>query len=158
MGARARDRHKMAAAPPVGDVAECLVNLTPHDIDIYDAAGATLLRTFKASGVVARLRQMARVLKRHADVEIGMTQLDANEAVDLPPACIGTMYIVSMPVAVALYDERSDLVAPDMSAGQAVRDAHGAIVGTRRLTRYRFSYARPNYLLDARQAACRRHP
>lgn len=126
----------MAAA--VGGGAECLVNLTPHDIDIYDAAGATLLRTFKASGVVARLRQMARVLKRHGNVDIGITHLFQNEAVDLPPACIGTLYIVSMPMALALCDSRSDLVAPDVSAGQAVRDAHG-VVGTRRLTRYRFS-------------------
>lgn len=103
-----------------------LVNLTPHPIAIYGPE-----RTLEdgprdvipPSGTVARL----------ATIELGSQSgtvypyelVEYGHAHDLPPKADGTVYIVSLVVALAVH--RDDLLAPFIE----VRNGDGTMVGCR---------------------------
>ena len=109
-----------------------ILNLTPHPIRLYsnDRADGTdeldlhLLQTIEPEAVPARL----------AMIELG-TQGDGTELVeyghahDLPPKRDGVRYVVSLVVALALAERRSDLLVPY----REVRNSHGTVIGCRQL-------------------------
>lgn len=100
-----------------------LVNLTPHEINIYD--GEKLLVTVPVSGQVARCAEERAGLGKLADTGISVSRATYGEVEGLPQPEPDTVYIVSALVLAAVGAERADVFAP----GQAVRDAEGRVVG-----------------------------
>lgn len=108
-----------------------LINLTPHEITIYDPTGQRILRRIASTGV-------ARVTV--SQTETGdIDGIPAVRGVDGPVTGLsasrtGTWLIVSDRVKqAARFGGRTDLCAPD-TAGAAVRDPSGQILGVWRLT------------------------
>jgi len=103
------------------------INLTPHEINIYDESGE-LVETIPPSGKVLRLPT--------TDIEefyIGEFPVRVREYTlpeDFPEPARNVYYIVSLPVLMALAVagiERPDMLAPDTS--KAIRDEKGRIIG-----------------------------
>jgi len=104
-----------------------LVNLTPHPIAIYgnNSIEDGPREVIPPSGTVARL----------ATIELGGTPGDVypyelveyGHAHDLPPKQDGTVYVVSLVVALAVH--RDDLLAPYVE----VRNGQGTMIGCRYL-------------------------
>jgi len=107
-----------------------LVNLTPHEIVVYDANNNVVLRV-PPSGTVARVKTYEKVIGSVNGVPLVKTEYGQVEG--LPDPQPGTVYIVSLLVLQALAGKRSDLVAPNTAPTPlgAVRDAEGRIVGVR---------------------------
>jgi hypothetical protein len=107
-----------------------LVNLTPHDVTVYD--GDQIVMTVRPSGTVARLAETATPDGVVAGVPGTVVTLGAIEGLPAPDG--ETTYVVSMPLlmgALASGVDRADLVYP---YGQ-VRDGQGRIIGCRSLAR-----------------------
>lgn len=109
-------------------------NLTPHDVVVYDEAGAEVIATIPASGVFARVNQSAEVLP---DINgIPAVRTVYGEVTDLPDPQPDAINIVSIVVAQALADSgREDIYVPDTGPASVVRDGGGRILGVRRLMR-----------------------
>ena len=101
-------------------------NLTPHPIVIYAEDRLTVLRTIEPDGSVPRVSEVREDLGQVDGIPIQTTRYGAIEG--LPDAVPGTFLIVSSLMLAAAPAERTDLIAPDTSAG-AVRDG-GRILGT----------------------------
>lgn len=109
-----------------------ILNLTPHPIRFYwnkredgiDDLEPHLKLVIEPEDTPARL----------ATIELG-TQGDGVELVEyghanhLPPQRDGVRYVVSLVVALALTDRRSDLLVPY----REVRNASGTVIGCRQL-------------------------
>jgi hypothetical protein len=109
-----------------------ILNLTPHPIRLYaneredgiDDLHPHLRQVIDPEDTPARL----------AMIELG-TQGDGVELVEyghanhLPPRRDGVRYVVSLVVALALTDRRSDLLVPY----REVRNASGTVIGCRQL-------------------------
>lgn len=111
----------------------CLVNLTPHDVIVFNGAGETL-------AVWATSGAQARVVEEQAPceplvvggVEVPLIELSYTpEIIGLPDPRPGTGWIVSRLCAAA--SQRDDLYFPI----DEVRDAAGEIVGCSALGRMR---------------------
>lgn len=108
-----------------------ILNLTPHPIRVYEPAredGSDNLDTelkyvFEPEPTPARL----------ATIELGggiaFEMVEFGHAENLPPKRDGYQYIVSLVVALALADRRSDLLVPY----REVRNASGTVIGCRSL-------------------------
>lgn len=106
-----------------------ILNLTPHPIRLYwaeredgsDDLDAHLMETFPPEPVPARL----------ATIELGggisFELVEYGHATGLPPKRDGVQYIVSLVVALALADRRSDLLVPY----REVRNSTGTVIGCR---------------------------
>ena len=110
-----------------------LVNLTPHEVVVYDASGNLVLKV-PPSGRVARVATKEERVGTINGVPVYRTTY--TEVEGLPEPEPGTVYIVSLLVLQALQArrvQRSDVVAPNTSPtpNGAVRDAQGRIVGVR---------------------------
>jgi hypothetical protein len=107
-----------------------LVNLTPHEVVIYDVNNNVVLRV-PPSGQVARVTTEERVIGAINGVPLVKTVY--GEVQGLPEPEPGTVYIVSLLVLQAMAGRRSDLVAPNTSPTPlgAVRDEQGRILGVR---------------------------
>ncbi len=107
-----------------------LINLTPHELAIYDE-GTTVLRV-PPSGQVARCEQHENVVEVISvdGHRIAVLIVDYGEVEGLPQPEAGTRYVVSRLVAEACRDRR-DLLIP----GPGIRDDQGRIVGCRGLAR-----------------------
>ena len=105
-----------------------IINLTPHDCNIYREADDTLLLTVPASGKLARRIEMLQ----HYPIEINGVEVDAASKIfmeieGLPEQIEGIIYFVSAVVATAAWEQgRTDVVCPL----KAKRDEQGHIVGT----------------------------
>ena len=99
-----------------------IVNLTAHNIDVYDDWG-NLVATYRPSGLNARVRNNSKLVSYINGIPvIGKT----NEViVDLPGEEEGTMYIVSN-IVLNRFPNRLDLLAP---ANMVTKD--GRVVGCR---------------------------
>jgi len=104
-----------------------LVNLTPHEVTIYDENGNVKLR-IPPSGQVARVKSRQVKIGEINGIPVFKTEFYDIEG--LPDPQPDTVYIVSLLVLQACRD-RKDLVAPDTSPQGAVRDSEGKIIGTR---------------------------
>ena len=109
-----------------------LVNLTPHEIRVFDEAGNII--TIPPSGRVARVKTEQKVIGKVASIPIVKTTF--GEVEGLPAPQPNTIFIVSSLVAQAVANERDDVVAPDTSPSGAVRDEKGNIVGVRRFQKW----------------------
>ena len=107
-----------------------IINLTPHDVHVYDADGKNIIKTYPASGTVARVKSSTEIVGKVDGIEIARTTFGEIEG--LPDPKPGTMYIVSLLVLQAAGGKRDDLIGPDTGPGSVVRDAEGQIVGVRR--------------------------
>ncbi|MBL1107972.1 hypothetical protein JK361_25855 [Streptomyces sp. 5-8] len=108
-----------------------LLNLTPHPIRLYaderedgsDVLDLHLRADIPPEATPARL----------ATIELGTCDgvelVEYGHARDLPPKRDGVRYIVSLVVALALADRRSDLLVPY----REVRNASGTVIGCRQL-------------------------
>ena len=105
-----------------------LVNLTPHDCNIYREADDVHLLTVPASGKLARRIEMLQ----HYPIEINGVEVDTASKIfmeieGLPEQIEGTIYFVSAVVATAAWEQgRTDVVCPL----KGKRDEQGHIVGT----------------------------
>jgi hypothetical protein len=106
-----------------------LVNLTPHEIVVYQ--GDNVVLRVPPSGQVARVTTKEEVVGVVNGVPLVRTVY--GEIQGLPDPQPGTIYIVSLLVLQALQGRRSDVVAPNTSPTPlgAVRDAQGRIIGVR---------------------------
>lgn len=118
-----------------------LVNLTPHDITVYDAKKEKVILTIPRSGKVARVQETLVGYDKLEDVPIVTKRYGRVVVVDqegntypFPEPTPNTIYIVSLLVAQALRG-RHDVLTPDTGAG-AVRDERGMIKGTTRFMRF----------------------
>ncbi len=102
-----------------------IVNLTPHEITVYDAAGESVLQVIPSSGV-ARAAQTREPLDSINGIPVSKTGYGAVEG--LPDRRDGVVYIVSVLTAQAAPD-RTDLYIVD----ELVRDDTGRILGCKAL-------------------------
>jgi hypothetical protein len=107
-----------------------IINLTPHDVHIYDVDGKTVIATYPASGTVARVKSSTEIVGKVNGIAIARTAFGEIEG--LPDPQPGTKYIVSLLVLQAAGGKRDDLIGPDTGPGSVVRDENGQIVGVRR--------------------------
>lgn len=102
-----------------------IVNLTPHEITVYDAAGESVLQVIPSSGM-ARAAQTREPLDDINGIPVSKTGYGAVEG--LPDQRDGVVYIVSVLTAQAAPD-RKDLYIVD----KLVRDNTGQILGCKAL-------------------------
>jgi hypothetical protein len=98
-----------------------LINLTPHEIVIYNARRERVL-SVPPSGLIARVRTAREKIAEHDGIEIYRTQY--GEIENLPPPEPDTIFIVSGLVAVAAKD-RDDVLQP----GELLRSDSGQPIG-----------------------------
>lgn len=108
-----------------------ILNLTPHPIRVYtderedgiDDLESHLRYVFEPEQTPARL----------ATIELGggitFEMVEFGHAQNLPPKRDGYQYVVSLVVALALADRRSDLLVPY----REVRNSSGTVIGCRSL-------------------------
>ncbi|MEU0787572.1 hypothetical protein ABZ341_39280 [Streptomyces sp. NPDC006173] len=107
-----------------------ILNLTPHPIRLY--AGE---REDGSDDLEPHLREVIppeETPARLATIELGggtFQLVEFGHAQNLPPKRDGYQYIVSLVVALALVDRRSDLLVPY----REVRNASGTVIGCRTL-------------------------
>jgi len=107
-----------------------VINLTPHDVVIVDDSGKDI-KLYLASGQVARVNTQAEPIGEIDGIQVVRTK---NGDVDgLPVKQPDTVYLVSLVVAQALRDSRTDVYVPDTGPGSVVRDDKGQIIGVKRL-------------------------
>lgn len=108
-----------------------ILNLTPHPIRLYwneredgsDDLDAHLMEVYEPEPTPARLATN--------EVSSGMwpVLVEFGHAQNLPPKRDGYQYVVSLVVALALADRRSDLLVPY----REVRNSSGTVIGCRSL-------------------------
>jgi hypothetical protein len=106
-----------------------IINLTPHDIDVYGFSLNPVdgpMFTYPASGKVARIAVIELGTQQGPDVWYEMVQYGHLEG--LPPKEEGKKYIVSLVCALAVRG-RDDILAPYIE----VRNEKGTMVGCRYL-------------------------
>ncbi|MFD7997323.1 hypothetical protein [Streptomyces mexicanus] len=108
-----------------------ILNLTPHPIRLY-----TDEREDGVDDLELHLREVIEpepVPTRLATIELGggitFEMVEFGHAQNLPPRRDGYHYIVSLVVALALADRRSDLLVPY----REVRNSSGTVIGCRSL-------------------------
>lgn len=106
--------------------AETFVNLTPHEVRIYEsgASDAALLVSVPASGQIARVSTRMELLHPIGRVPIYRTEFGKVTGLPETPRH-GIYYIVSAIVLEHCRGDRDDLLAP----GELLRDADGRPVG-----------------------------
>ena len=102
-----------------------LVNLTPHEINIYDENGKNLLAKLPSEGV-ARCSVQSRIVGW--DLTIPLFSSTIGEVTGLPEHDPEKIYIVSLLVRQALPNRR-DIASP----GELVRDENGNPIGCKGL-------------------------
>jgi hypothetical protein len=109
-----------------------LVNLTPHDLDIFDddVVVARIPRTAPAARIVERHTASDHIVVQGVSIPTRAVWV-TNVVTGLPPHRDGTLLVVSRAVAHALPD-RTDLRFPV----DAVRDATERVVGCRKLGQF----------------------
>lgn len=107
-----------------------VVNLTPHDVVIYNDEGE-IIKTYPKTEEekVARIQDSITITGEIDGVPVG--EITYGAPIDLPEPQDGVYYIVSLVVRQAL-PHRKDLLSPDTSPAGVVRDEQGRILGTTR--------------------------
>lgn len=109
-----------------------LVNLTPHEVRIFNEEGKWLIAAIPPSGAVARV-SVERKLWRYLDTAEASMWIPVmvgsyGPVVGLPDPVPGTVYIVSAMVRQAVPD-RVDVLSP----GELIRNEAGQPIGCRGL-------------------------
>lgn len=133
------------------DQMHTLVNLTPHDIVVYDREGKTVVRRYERSGYVCSVTEVdafaetggsARVIDGiqvlRPAIQTGLSHVPNNHRPDVIVSQITAQYIVSH------WDKYANnfgrVFVPGTSPVLSVRDDKGQITGTKALIEYQ---ARP---------------
>lgn len=103
-----------------------LVNLTPHDINLFDEAGNPVL--VRASGTLARCKVTTEKVGSVNGVKVNVSHFGEIEGLPEPEA--GKVYIVSAMILTALNGTRPDV----LGVSEYIRDGEGKIVGAKALT------------------------
>ncbi len=101
------------------------VNLTPHDVHVHRADGATF--TIPRSGSIARVASLPVEVATADGIPIRETRYGTVDGV--PDPVPGVFFVASMLVVLAV--KRPDVVAPD----DVGRDGEGKIIGCRAFAR-----------------------
>jgi len=107
------------------------VNLTPHEITVFDSTGNVILR-IPPSGQIARVSVTSTIVCKVGDIPV--RKVIYGDVEGLPEPKDDTVYIVSTVVLLALKEKgiiREDVVAPDTNPDSAVRDDTGRIIGVK---------------------------
>jgi hypothetical protein len=118
-----------------------LVNLTPHQLNIYDQTGQAVVLSIPPP---PRDTPIPRVSIRSEvvgtidvdGVEVPVRKVMYGDVENLPQPEEGTVYVVSTLVTLALREkgiERKDLLSPDTNPDSAVRDSSGKVIGVKYL-------------------------
>ena len=112
-----------------------LVNLTSHDVNVFNEAGDSLLHSFPSAGE-ARVAVTSEPLEpiQTDTLSVPVMERQFGDVEGLPAPAKDTLYIVSS-LVMAQVPLRDDVLAPDTGPGSVIRDKDGRIVGVRRLTR-----------------------
>jgi len=108
------------------------VNLTPHEIVIYDQTGQNIILRIPPSGMVCRVSTISKIVSEVNGIPIRKTEY--GDVQDLPEPQSDTVYIVSTLVLIALKDkgiDRPDVVATDTTSDSVIRDKDGKIIRIR---------------------------
>ena len=108
-----------------------LVNLTQHDIVVFDQNGNEVLRV-PPSGITARVEQSETQVGYINGVPV--YKVTYGDIQNLPEPQENTIYIASLLVLQALQAkgiQRQDVVAPNTGPNSVVRDQQGRIVGVK---------------------------
>jgi hypothetical protein len=109
-----------------------LVNLTPHEVILYDSIGQSIVLKIPPSGRVARVAVKSEIVGEVNGILIRKTTY--GDIVDLPDQQEDTVYIVSTVVLLALQAKgirRGDVVSPDTNPDSVIRDPQGKILGVK---------------------------
>ena len=112
------------------------VNLTPHEVTIFDPEGKNVIMRIPPSGMVARVSVVSDVIGYFSTPQgnIPIRKTVYGEMQGLLEPSEGTIYIVSTVVLLALKAKgikRDDVVAPDTNPDSVVRDPEGRIIGVK---------------------------
>ena len=110
-----------------------ILNLTPHDINIYDPNGERIIKTYERSGIVARVNTVRQYFTKIDGVPVYRISYGNIEGV--PKYEPNTYIIVSLIVAQALILINSPWIGhildPDTSPQGVVRSKEGKILGVK---------------------------
>ena len=109
-------------------MANKIVNLTLHTLNIYDPDGQDVVMSIEPSGDTARVNSTTVIVGEINGIPVVKTSFTAVEG--LPEPEPGAVYVTSTLVAQAAH--RPDVIAPDTGPQSAVRDEGGRIRGVRR--------------------------
>jgi hypothetical protein len=116
-----------------------IINLTPHELNVYDSEGKVILSIPPPKDVpIPRVQVRSEIV---GEVEVDGVKIPVRRVVygdveNLPPPEEGTIYVVSTFVTLALREkgvERRDLLSPDTNVDSAVRDSSGKVLGVKYL-------------------------
>jgi hypothetical protein len=111
-----------------------IINLTPHDITIYDSTGTRILAIVPVGRPMARVASRAEIVDSIDGVPVVETVW--GDVVDLPERREGVVCAVSaLTLQAAQRQGRTDCISPDTGPESVVRDGAGRIIGVRRWTR-----------------------
>jgi hypothetical protein len=108
------------------------INLTTHEIVIYDEEGKNVILRIPPSGKIARVATDSKIVGRINGIPVRKTTY--GEIIDLPDPKPGVVYLVSTVLLMALKEKgmnRPDVLSPDTTPDSAVRDEQGRIIGVR---------------------------
>jgi hypothetical protein len=103
-----------------------LVNLTPHELNIYDSEGKVILSIPPPKDIpIPRVSIKSEVVGKINvyGVEVPIRKVMYSDVENLPPPEEGTIYVVSTFVTLALRDkgiERRDLLSPDTNVDSII--------------------------------------
>jgi hypothetical protein len=106
------------------------VNLTPHEIVVYDQTGQNIILRIPPSGTVCRVSTISKVVGEINGIPVRKTVY--GEIENLPPPQPDAIYITSTLVLIALKDKgirRDDVIATDTTSDSVIRDKDGKIIG-----------------------------
>ncbi|WP_055696480.1 hypothetical protein [Streptomyces silaceus] len=108
-----------------------ILNLTPHPIRLYAAEREDGIDDLEPHlrDVIGPEGTPARLSTKELGGGMWPELVEFGHAQNLPPKRDGVQYIVSLVVALALADRRSDLLVPY----REVRNASGTVIGCRSL-------------------------
>lgn len=102
-----------------------IINLTPHDINIFDENNNEII--IESSGIIARCDVKREEIKRINNIRVNKSVF--GQVNDLPKKVENTIYIVSRIVAEAAIKDRDDLYFVD----ETIRNDKGQIIGCKSL-------------------------
>jgi hypothetical protein len=110
------------------------INLTAHEIVIYDEEGKNIILRIPPSGKIARVATDSRIVGKVDNIPIRKTVY--GEIIDLPDPKPGVVYLVSTVLLMALKEKGMnwpDVLSPDTTPDSAIRDEQGRIIGVKYL-------------------------
>lgn len=113
-----------------------VVNLTGHDVTIYDEHGKKVIAKYPPCGEIATVLGDIEDATEQVGIGVPVVRPVWDIIEGLPPKQDNTVYIVSTLVLAQVCDDPAyscDVCAPDVSFRSAVRDVNGKIIGVRRL-------------------------